>query len=91
MGVILEKVSNKHPLQLVLVLMLCTHSFAEPTVLRSICFISGSCPGISVSFEAEILCKPCEVYKGAHHKGDLEVLISVNELIVHYKTNFCIC
>lgn len=45
-------------------------------------------PGISVSLEAEILCKPCEVYKGAPHKGDSEVLIPVKELIVHYKTNF---
>lgn len=87
-GVILEKVSNKHPPQLVLVWMLYTHSFAEPTVLRSVCFISGTGPDISGSLEAQILCKPCEVYKGAHHKCDSEVLIPVNELVAHYKTNF---
>lgn len=63
-GVILEKVSNKHPPQLVLVWVLCTHSFAEPTVLRSVCFIAGKHPGISASLEAEILCKPCEVIQG---------------------------
>lgn len=38
--------------------------------------------------KAERLCKYCEVFKGEHHKGDLEVLMPVNELIVHYKTNF---
>lgn len=63
-GVILETISNKHPPQLVLVWMLCTHSFSKPTVLRSVCFIFGMCPGISGSLKLKDFANIVKFLKG---------------------------